>query len=210
MNVLILGATGGVGQHLVRQGLGRAHRITALVRHPEKLTGVANGLTVLQGNVLDARAVEAAVTGQAAVVYAVGVRRPGRTTLFSDSTRILLDAMIRHAVRRLVCITGVGAGETKGHGGWLYDRLLYPLFTRHIYADKDRQEALIRSSPLEWVIVRPAVFRESAARTDLQVVTDVRNVTLRRIARAEVATFVLDQLTDNRFLRQTPFIGHPH
>ena len=206
MKVLILGATGAVGRHLVEQGLSRGHQLTALARHAEKLQ--PSRLTVVPGNVLDPAAVEQAVAGQEAVIYAVGVSSPRRTTLFSDSTRILIDAMRRREVRRLVCITGVGAGDTKGHGGFLYDQLAYPLITRHIYADKERQEALIRESGLDWVIVRPTVFREGQARSPFRAVTDVTGVVLRRIARAEVAQFTLEQLTDNRFLHQTPFIGH--
>jgi NAD(P)H-binding len=56
-------------------------------------------------------------------------------------------------------VTGVGAGETKGHGGFVYDRILYPLFTKGIYADKDKQEDLVRQSQTDWTLVRPAPFR---------------------------------------------------
>ncbi len=206
MKLLILGATGGVGRHLVEQGLSRGHQLTALVRHPEKLND--GRVNVVPGDVLDPAAVEKAVVGQDAVVYAIGTRRPGRTTLFSDSARILIEAMGRQSARRLVCITGVGAGETKGHGGFLYDKIGYPLITKNIYLDKDRQEALIRDSGLDWVIVRPTVFREGQARRPFRAVTDVTGVVLRRIAREEVARFTLDQLTDNRFLHQAAFIGH--
>jgi putative NADH-flavin reductase len=149
------------------------------------------------------------VAGQDAVIYALGPNGPGRTTLFSDSTRILLGAMKREGVSRLVAITGVGAGDTKGHGGFLYDRILYPLFTRQIYEDKDRQEALIRASATEWTIVRPAVFRERRkSRGALQAAVDLQGVTLRSIPRREVATFVLDEVESGRYLKQSPFIGH--
>src|SRR4051794_21596268 len=126
--------------------------------------------------------------------------------------------MKKQSVKRLVCITGVGAGETKGHGGFLYDHLIFPLFTKSLlifplftkslYADKDRQEALIRQSFLDWILVRPAVFREGVARGPLRVVTDVQGVTLRRIAPAEVARFVLEQLESDQYLRKMPFLGH--
>ena len=116
--------------------------------------------------------------------------------------------MERNRVKRLVCITGVGAGETKGHGGFLYDRILFPLVTKRVYADKEVQETLIQKSPLDWVIVRPAVFREGGPSGKLEAVTDVRGVTLTRVSRVEVAAFVLDQLTDGRYLRRAVFIGH--
>ncbi len=135
---------------------------------------------------------------------------PGRrTTLFSDVTAGLLPAMAAGHVRRLVAITGVGAGETRGHGGFFYDRVIYPLFTRPFYEDKDRQERLIRESALDWVIVRPAPFKATKGSTPLQVLTKIMPDTmLRRITRDEVASFVLDQLVDDRYVRQAVFIGH--
>ena len=113
-------------------------------------------------------------------------------------------------IRRLVAITGVGAGETRGRGGIFYDWFVFPLFTRNRYKDKERQEALIETSGLDWVIVQPAPFEDTLARTSLQVHTEIGpDVVLRRIVRSEVAAFVLDRLSDNRYLRQKPFIGHP-
>ena len=205
MRVLVLGGTGRVGRLVVAGALARGHLVTVLARDAAK---APSGAQVVQGNALDAAAVERAVSGQDAVVYALGSDGPGATTMFSDSTRVLLPAMARHGVRRLVTVTGIGAGETKGHGGFVYDWFIYPLFTRKIYADKDRQEAMIRASALDWIIVRPAPFRGSPA-GPLTVATDVTGVTLSQITPAEVAAFVVDQLESDTYLRQTPFIGHP-
>ena len=208
MKVLVLGATGSVGRHIVRLGIERGHELTALVRYPKKLKSWESRIHVVKGDALDKDAVERAVRGQEAAIYALGVRTLGRTTLFSESTRILIEALERNKAKRLVCITGVGAGDTKGHGGFLYDRILLPLITRRVYEDKDAQEALIQQSSLDWIIVRPAMFRGGAASRNHEVVTDVRGVTLTRISRAEVGAFVLDQLTDSQYLRKAVFIGH--
>ena len=208
MKVLVLGATGSVGQHILQLGIERGHELTALVRNPEKLKSWERRVRAVKGDALDKDSVEQAVRGQEAAIYAIGIKTIGRTTLFSESTRILIDAMERNRVKRLVCITGVGAGETKGHGGFLYDRILFPLVTKRVYADKEVQETLIQKSSLDWVIVRPAMFREGTPSGKLEAVTDVRGVTLTRVSRVEVAAFVLDQLTDGRYLRKAVFIGH--
>jgi putative NADH-flavin reductase len=208
MKVLVLGATGSVGQHILQLGIERGHELTALVRNAEKLKSWERRVRVVKGDALDKDSVEQAVRGQEAAIYAIGIKTIGRTTLFSESTRILIDAMERNRVKRLVCITGVGAGETKGHGGFLYDRILFPLVTKRVYADKEVQETLIQKSSLDWVIVRPAMFREGSPSGKLEAVTDVRGVTLTRVSRVEVAAFVLDQLTDGRYLRKAVFIGH--
>jgi putative NADH-flavin reductase len=208
MRVLVLGATGSVGKLIVSYAIARGHDVTALVRRASAAAALAPELRVVAGDALDADAVARACAGQEAVIYALGVRRLGRTTFFSRTTRILLDAMEAQAVRRLVAITGVGAGDTKGHGGFLHDVVFYPLVTRRIYEDKDRQEALIRESAIEWVLVRPAVFRKRTPREPLRVASDVRGVTLRWIARPEVASFVVDQLDSDSYLRDAVFIGH--
>jgi putative NADH-flavin reductase len=208
MRILVFGGTGSVGRRVIEEALRRRHQITALVRSPQKVGVLASRITVVQGDALDARAVEKAVGGQDAVIYTLGAGNVRYTTLFSASTRVLLTAMNQHAVRRLICVTGVGAGDTKGHGGFLYDRILYPLFTKGIYADKDKQESLIRDSHADWTIVRPAPFQKNKPAGPLRAVTDVDDVTLRRISRLEVAQFLVDELEQNRYVRQSVFIGH--
>ena len=80
------------------------------------------------------------------ILGAIGVGRHGPPNLFSESTLLLISAMEKHGVKRLVAITGIGAGDSRGHGGFLYDKIIFPLFTKKIYRDKDRQEELIRNS----------------------------------------------------------------
>ena len=208
MRIVVLGASGGVGRLVVDEALKRRHIVTALARTPEKLGDLASRIAVVQGDALDARAIETAVSQQDAVIYALGAGNVRHTTLFSESTRVLLTAMTQCGIRRLICVTGVGAGETKGHGGFLYDQILYPLFTKGIYADKDRQETLIRASQTDWTIVRPAPFRHKQPPGPLKAVTDVDDVTLRRISRLEVAQFLVEELEQNHYVRQSVFIGH--
>ena len=208
MRILVFGGTGSVGRLVIEEALSRRHQITALVRSPQKVGELASRITVVQGDALDARAVDKAIAGQDVVIYTLGAGNVRDTTLFSESTRVLLTAMNQHAVRRLICVTGVGAGETKGHGGFLYDWILYPLFTKGIYADKDKQESVIRDSYAEWTIVRPASFRRHKPAGPLRAVTDIGDVTLRGISRQEVAQFLVDELEENRYVRQSVFIGH--
>lgn len=207
MKILILGAAGGVGSLLVEQALDRGHAVTAFVRNAATVQQ-REGLSLAEGDVLDERALARAVPEHDAVVMTIGVNSTGPTTLFSESTRKLIPVMAREGVRRLVCITGIGAGETKGHGGFFYDRIIYPLFTKHRYKDKELQEELVRRSGLDWTIVRPAPFTTSEPKSNFQVTTDVGTTVLRKIKRRKVAEFILEELETNRFVRQTPFIGH--
>jgi len=208
--IAVLGASGGVGRRVVEQALGRGWAVAAQTRDGAKLGDLAERVRGVEGAPTDPAVLGRLLAGTDAVVFALGVERGGATKLFSQTTRALLQAMTADGVIRLIAVTGVGAGETRGHGGFLYDRIVFPLFTRKRYADKDRQEALIADSGIDWTLVRPAPFRDRPAVGPLQVVTDVRPETkLRRITRDKVAAFVVDALASRTYRHQRPFIGHP-
>ena len=209
MKILILGATGSIGRRLVPQALAMGLEVTALVRDPSKFEQSDEHLRLTVGDALDPVAVDAAVRGQDAVIFSLGRSNPRTpTTLFSEATRILILSMEAHGVRRLVCITGIGAGDSRGHGGFLYDKIIFPWFTKETYSDKDRQEALIRESSLDWIVVRPASFTNGPQIGNLRALTDLKGVTIRSISRADTAAFVLEQLGSDRFLHQTPLVGY--
>jgi putative NADH-flavin reductase len=126
---------GSIGRHLVPQALALGHEVTALVRDPSKfganLGARHERLNIVTGDALDPVAVDAAVLGQDAVIFSLGrSNHRAPTTMFSDAIRILIHAMKTHGVRRLVCITGIGAGDSRGHGGFLYDKVIFPWFTK--------------------------------------------------------------------------------
>lgn len=209
MRLFVLGASGGVGSRLLAQAVGRGHHITAQTRTQGKIEETPS-VKVVVGSPMDEAFLRQNLGEHDAAVLCTGIDSISRTTLFSDTTLALVGAMKAAKVNRLVAITGIGSGDTRGHGGWFYNRVIFPLFTRNRYADKDRQEALIERTGLDWTIVRPAPFTENSAAGPLQVFTDIPpGLQLRSITRAEVAAFILDVLESNQFIHQKPFIGHP-
>jgi hypothetical protein len=115
--------------------------------------------------------------------------------------------MEKHGVRRLVCITGIGTGDSKGHVGFLYDRIILPFVVKNVYEDKDRQEEAIRQSDLDWVIVRPARLTDEPAKGKYRVFLG-GSYTAKTISRADVAAFMLAQLADDTYVHKTPVISH--
>lgn len=207
MNILIVGATRGIGRQLLEQALASGHTVTALVRDPRRLAAQHERLRVVKGDILDPESVALAVAGQDAVCCTIGVKAPWiPITVFSQGTGNLLQAMKKAGVRRLLCVTGIGAGDSKGHGGFLYDRIFYPLLLKAVYADKDRQEALIRASDVDWTIVRPGFLTNGPLTGNYKTPTDMTGVTAGRISRADVAHFMLKELASNRYVRQTPLL----
>ena len=207
MKVLTIGATGATGRVLMREALEQGYEVTALARNPSAVAPEDHRLRVLEGNALDASEVEAAVAGQDAVLSALGTRSSRPTTLFSESTRNLISAMDKHGVRRLVCITGIGAGDSKGHVGFLYDRIILPFVVKNIYEDKNRQEEAIKQSDLDWVIVRPARLTDEPAKGEYGVYLK-GSYTATKISRADVADFMLAQMKDSTYVHKTPVISY--
>ncbi len=214
MRVGVLGASGSVGQLIVDEALAAGHDVVGQTRDARRLSGLGKAVSApgkLQPMAFDPAdpvALRTFVGNLDAVVFALGVDRSGSKTFFSDVTRALLAAMAQSGTGRLIAITGVGAGETRGHGGWLYNQVIFPLFTRQRYIDKDQQEALIRASGLDWTIVRPAPFAATVTgplEVHLQVAPELQ---LNAVTREEVAGFIVEELVSRRYVRQQPFIGH--
>jgi uncharacterized protein YbjT (DUF2867 family) len=205
--ILVLGATGGTGRWIVSQALARGYEVVALVRSLEKARDL-KGAKLVVGDARDARSLREALKGVDAVVSALGTpASPFReVTLLSEVTRALVEAMKAAGVSRLVAITGMGAGDSRGHGGFVFDKLIFPLLLRKVYADKDRQEAIVRQSGLDWVLVRPVVLNDKTGSGTVRALTDLSEVHGGTISRQDVASFVLDQVSDERWLRQAPLI----
>jgi uncharacterized protein YbjT (DUF2867 family) len=208
MRVLVLGATGGTGRAIVSQAVDRGYEVVALVRSLDKARDL-KGAKLVVGDARDKRALREALKGVDAVVSALGTpASPFReVTLLSESTRALVAAMKAEGVSRLVAITGMGAGDSKGHGGFVFDRLIFPLLLRKVYADKDRQEAMVRNSGLDWVLVRPMILNDKPGGADVRAMTNLSGVNGGAISRRDVARFVLDQVSDDRWLHQAPLIA---
>jgi putative NADH-flavin reductase len=196
MRLLVIGATRGVGLAIVKEARRRGHEVTALVRPGRERPEFEPQVRIVQGDGADPEALANAVAGQDAVVTSLGVPPRARgVTLFSTSTRHLLAAMRAAGVQRLVAVTGIGAGDSRGHGGFLYDHVVMPYFVADAYADKDRQEQLIRESDRQWLIVRQGFLTNGPRSGAYRAITDLAAVRKAgKVSRADVAAFVIDQL----------------
>ena len=207
MRLLVIGGTGGTGREIVRQAAAAGHTVSVLARDIEAAERALPGTRIVGGDVLDQVAVDRAVEGQDVVASSLGSGLSlSRMTMLSEGTRKLVEAMKAKGVRRLICITGVGAGDSRGHGGFVYDWLIRPTILRQVYADKERQEAVVRASGLDWVIVRPAMLTNNPLTGRYRTPTDLTGVHGGKISRPDVADFVVKQLAGDEFLGKTPFL----
>jgi putative NADH-flavin reductase len=219
MRLAVFGATGPTGRRLVERAVAEGHDVTAFVRNPSRVRGRHERLSVVVGDVFDPERVEEAVAGRQAVISVLGggpsnplhPRRPGETGGPSSvGARHIVAAMEKHGVRRFVCQSAWGAGESKEDldaPGWVFMKVLVPPFLRDEYADKDLMEEIIRGSDLDWVIVRPMLLTNGPWTGDYRVGEDLMPGLQPFISRADVVEFLLRQLRDDAFLRRAPAIG---
>jgi uncharacterized protein YbjT (DUF2867 family) len=209
LRVLVIGATGGTGRQLVQQALEQGHQVTAFVRDPSKLALEHANLRVVKGDVLDYASVEAAMRGQSAVLSALGHKRffyPNKVQ--SNGMRNILRAMKACDVPRLICETALGIGNSVGRLGLPHTFFILPLILPFYMWDKLRQEELIAASDRDWVIVRPGVLTNGEARGSYRHGPKVGSYLWPvRISRADVADFMLKQLTDDAYVGVAPGVG---
>lgn len=209
LRILVIGGTSGTGLEVVKIALARGHNVTAMSRRPERMTLTHENLEARKGDILEVAAVKAAVKNKDAVVNAIGIGPTrGPVTVFSKGIQHLLKVMARLEVKRLVAITGIGAGDSRGHGGFFYDRILQPLALKTIYEDKDRAEELIADSTVDWTIVRPGALTDKPAESRYRVIEDLTGVTAGSIARADVAHFIVAALESGSYKGATVLLSN--
>jgi len=203
-HVLVIGASKGIGLETVHQALGAGHSVRALARSADSIGLADPRLEKVRGDALNSVDVAAALKGVSVAIQTLGIRfsemfRP--VHLFSDATRVLIDAMAAARVTRLICVTGFGAGDSQASIG-LLQRIPFELFFGHAYQDKSVQERLLKQSSLEWTIVRPGVLtgaRRSGRYRVLDQPSQWRNGI---IGRADVADFLIRQIDNPDSIRK--------
>ena len=209
--ILVIGASRGIGLETVRTALRAGYSVRALARSAAGIPIADVGLDKLSGDALDRDTIRNALQDVDAVIQTLGVDFSPQlifegTSLFSESTRILVDAMKAAGVKRLITVTGIGAGDSRGHGGFLYDAILFPLLLKRVYDDKDVQERIVRSSGLDWTIVRPGMLSNGSATGRYRVLTASKDWRFGVISRADVANFLVRLTKDPALIGATPLL----
>ena len=207
MKVIIFGATGSIGKNLLDQSLEQGHAVTAFVRDAGRLDIEHENLRIAKGDVLDQASVQQAVAGHDAVLVSIGAGRHG--TVRSEGTRNIIRAMENTGVRRLICQSTLGVGDSWNNLTALWKYLMFGFLLRPAYRDHVLQEKYVRESNLDWSIVRPAAFTDGERTGQYRHGFGSTDRTTRlKISRADVADFMLKNLLDNRYLHQTPGLSY--
>ena len=210
MRIAVIGGSGGVGLACVREALARGHEVRMFARSATR-TGLSHErLAKLDGDALVGADVARALDGTDAVLQTLGVPLDlklvtGPITLFSAATRVLLPAMRAAGVRRLVALTGFGAGDSYPAVTAL-QRPGFKLLLGKAYADKGEQERMIRASELTWTIARPGVLRNGPKTGSYRVLVDPERWRNGVVRRADVADFMVTAAQSSEYAGEAPVL----
>lgn len=210
MRIAVIGATGHTGTHVIEQGLARGHHMTALARRPEAVARRDEKLTVARADALDGEQLNQAMAGCEAVISALGVgtsRAP--TVIYSQGIANALTAMKANAVNKLAVISAAPVGS-RAEQPFLERRVAMPILERVFgatYDDMRRMEALLRTSEIDWISLRPPRLVNKPTtgtyRLDATPLPKARTITY-----ADLATALLDSLDRQNLYRHAVFVAN--
>ncbi|MGI9027411.1 MAG: NAD(P)-dependent oxidoreductase, partial [Candidatus Saccharimonadales bacterium] len=193
MKILVIGGSHGVGKKIAERALELGHTVTIFSRNPARVGIEHSNLRLHPGDVLDGQSVKQAVNGQDAVICALGLPTrlaagppfAERSYILSGGTNNILQAMTAEGARRFMCVTAIGTGKSVNQCTTVA-RLSLRVGLRWLFIEKDRQEELIKSSGLDWTIIRPTALtngRERGAK-ETKVGEKLRSGILTQVSRA--------------------------
>jgi len=209
--ILIIGASRGIGLEAVKASLAAGYTVRALARSADFIALNDNRLQKICGDARDEAPIVQALEGASAVIQVLGVPITPTTvlqgtTLFSEASRVLVGSMRITGVRRLLAVTGIETGDSRGCAGFLHARVLFPLILQRIYDDKNAQERIIQASGLDWTIVRPGILTNGPATGRYQVLTDTKPWRGGFISRRDAADFLVRQIADDTNIGRCPLL----
>lgn len=209
MKLLVIGATGGTGQHLVSDALAKGHDVTVLVRHPDRIPASSDRLHIVAGSLPDdTAALASAVAGQDAVISTLGVGRSLKSHhLIARSLPAIVNAMESQGVRRLVVMSGYGVGATYRDMP-LLPRIMIRVLLADLYADKAAGEDAVFRSNLDWTLAYASTLTNGPKTGRYRVGERLSLSGLPRISRADVADFLLKQVTDQSSVKKGVLLSY--
>ncbi len=204
MKVLIFGASSVTGKQLVKLALQAGHDITAFARDATKVDVTHAKLKVVAGDALNPTDVEAAMQGHEAVLSTLGPKgKPA--VMAAESTKNIVTAMEKHGVKRIVLISVAGIAVPQDQRGFNPIAALIKLLVKDVFVDRENQLAVLESSGLEWTAVRVSRLTNDPPTGLVHAFFGNPSPTM-KISRADLADFMVKQLTDIQWLRQAPMV----
>jgi len=213
MKVVIFGATGFSGKAILDETLKQGYEVTILVRDKTRININHENLTVIKGDVMNAKTIALLLSNKDAVIQCLGIggKGDGKPNSFvSDATKLIVEEMEKQGCRRLIALSNVGAGNSIAFQPWFFTKVILPYFMKWLQViidDKNRMEPIIMNSKLDWTIVRCPNIVDKIAKGNCNATLDGKGLKL-SVTLGDMATFVVNQLVDTTFSRQAPSISN--
>ena len=213
MNILLLGATGFSGKEVLSELLSKNHKLTIITRNKSSVDSKDENLTILEGNVLDENLISKAVQNQDAVINCIGIGGKGNAkpnSLVSDATRILVNSMERYNVKRLICMSNVGAGDSMQFQPWIFSKVVLPYFMKWlkvIIDDKNIMEPIVMNSKLDWTILRFPNIVDKPPKGKITTSFDGKGLKM-SITNKDLAQFMVEQLNDSELIHKAACVSN--
>lgn len=201
MKIIVFGATGGVGRHVVNQALQAGYEVTAFVRDLTKLQIENDHLHVVRGDATNAEEVSAAIAGHDAVISCLGSNKMvAKSTQLEEMTQHIVAGMEAHHVKRIVYTASAGINnELPGVGGKMVMKMLQNVLTDHRHA----VDLIQAHKDLRYTIVRPLGLTNDDYTGEYREAKEGVPENARNIPRADVAHFILKALGDDTYIGES-------
>jgi putative NADH-flavin reductase len=210
MKIAVLGSTGFVGKILIHKAVAAGYEVKTLVRNPDKLNDISDNIEITVGSVFDPSALETTIVGTEAVLSTIGPprRNPGNPELYEKVMKDIVRIMDKHGIKRYIHIGGAahqgGENET-----WNFDRkflrLFLTLFGKNILIAKHLEWEVLKSSDLDWTLIRPPRIANETASGNIFV--DEKNLKSLKVSVEDLTDFILQQISSNEWIRKAPLIS---
>lgn len=210
MKIAILGSTGFVGKVLIKKAIDAGYQVKTLARNPEKLEEIKNKIEIITGSVFESSSVEAAIEGAEVVLSTIGPpqRTPGDPAQYEKAMKNIVSAMDKYGIKRYIHIGGAAhqGGENEV---WNFNRkflrLFLNLFGKQILVAKHLEWEVLKSSDLDWTLVRPPRIANEAASGNISA--DEKILKSLKINVGDLTDFVLQQITSKEWIKKAPLVS---
>jgi putative NADH-flavin reductase len=210
LNILVIGANGGIGRQTIFVALNAGYHVTALLRNPANLTLTHENLQIVKGDILQPETFEKHLANQDAIISAIGEKNREPTTLYSDGNRNLLHAMRKKGIKRafFISASAIEISPVQPFIIRLVTRFVVQKLFGNGYADQRIMEKLVKESDINYTIMRPPRLTDTPATGKYRFAINGFLKNCLKISRADVAHFMINNIGNEATYRSTIEIAY--
>jgi putative NADH-flavin reductase len=210
MKIAILGSTGFVGKVLINKAVAAGYQVKTLARYPERLEYIKDKVEIITGNIFEPLSIDAAIEDTEVVISTIGPPTDKKCdpSLYENAMKDIVRSMDKHGVKRYIHIGGAGhaGGEDEK---WTLNRrflrLFLNLFGKQILVAKHMEWEVLKTSDLDWTLVRPPRIANKEASGKISA--NEKKLESLEVSVGDLTDFILEQITSKEWIRKAPLVS---